>query len=384
MKDKIKKAFGGNSFRYGTYSVVLTAVVIAIIAVINVLVAGLPSAVTNVDMTSVKLYSIGETTEELVGALKEDVTIYVIATEGSENKTLMQMLDKYVDLSSHVKVELIDPNTNPVLLTKYNLNSDEVDLSGTNLLVVSDTYGGNTFAKVIRFDWDYATIHSTGSSNGPVQLAMSSSKDSYKVGENIIVSFPANEKSTALVTVEANDRVLQTYLLNHLGTEGQVEIKATEEMIPNVYVYVSLLQPRDGDTKLPLRMYGVVPVKVEDSQLQLKPVLVLPETSNTKKTIQVKVKEENAKAMTYTLAVVDEGILGLTNYSTPNPYDYFNAKQALKVRTWDNYDYIIDAFNGKMGTLYAVGGDGFINQEITLDKRFKAYAVTLEIGRAHV
>ena len=248
---------------------------------------------------------------------------------------------------------------------------------GLYLLVVSDTYGGNTFAKVIRFDWDYATIHSTGSSNGPVQLAMSSSKDSYKVGENIIVSFPANEKSTALVTVEANDRVLQTYLLNHLGTEGQVEIKATEEMIPNVYVYVSLLQPRDGDTKLPLRMYGVVPVKVEDSQLQLKPVLVLPETSNTKKTIQVKVKEENAKAMTYTLAVVDEGILGLTNYSTPNPYDYFNAKQALKVRTWDNYDYIIDAFNGKMGTLYAVGGDGFINQEITLDKRFKAYAVTL-------
>ena len=148
-------------------------------------------------------------------------------------------------------------------------------------------------------------------------------------------------------------------------------------MIPNVYLYVSLLQPRNAGNDVPLRMYGVVSVKIEDSNLQLKPVLGLPESSNTKKNIQVSVKEDNGKAMTYTLAVVDEGILGLTNYSTPNPYGYFNAKQALRVRTWDNYSNIIDAFTGEMGTVYAVGGDGFLNQEVTLDKRFKAYAVTL-------
>ena len=248
---------------------------------------------------------------------------------------------------------------------------------GLYLLVVNDQVGGNTFAKVMRFDWDYATIHSTGSSDGPAQLAMSSTKESYKVGENIIVNFPSNEKARALVTVESNDKILQSMVLDNLGTEGQVEFKATEEMIPNVYVYVSLLQPRDAGNDLPLRMYGIVPVKVEDSNLQLKPVLNVPETSNTKKKIQVTVTEENAKAMIYTLAIVDEGILGLTNYKTPNPYDYFNAKQSLKVRTWDNYKYVIDAFSGELGTVYAVGGDGFLNQELTLDKRFKAYAVTL-------
>lgn len=248
---------------------------------------------------------------------------------------------------------------------------------GLYLLVVNDKEGGNTFAKVMKFDWNYAAIHSTGSSDGPVQLAMSSTQNCYKVGENIVVSFPSNEKSRALVTVEANDKVIQSMVLDNLGTEGKVEIKATEEMIPNVYVYVSLLQPRDAGNDMPLRMYGVVPVKVEDSSLQLKPVLNVPETSNTKKKIQVTVTEENAKAMTYTLAVVDEGILGLTNYKTSNPYDYFNAKQSLKVRTWDNYNYVIDAFSGELGTVYAIGGDGFINQELTLDKRFKAYAVTL-------
>lgn len=259
--------------------------------------------------------------------------------------------------------------------TDLNINIPD-EKWGMYLLVITDRQGGNTFAKVIRFDWDYATIHSTGNSEGPVQLAMSSTKDAYNVGENIIVTFPANEQAKALVTVEANDHVMQSMVLDNLGTEGKVEIKATEEMIPNVYVYVSLLQPHDANNDMPLRMYGVIPVKVENKQLHLQPVLTAPETSNTNKKVSVKVKEANGKAMTYTLAVVDEGILGLTNYSTPDPYNYFNAKQSLRVRTWDNYDYVIDAFSGELGTVYAIGGDGFINQEITLDKRFKAFAVT--------
>jgi len=283
-------------------------------------------------------------------------------------------LQKYVN-GSYKRPEMNGALTCVNGKAELNINVPD-DKWGLYLLVITDRQGGNTFAKVIRFDWDYATIHSTGNSEGPVQLAMSSTQDAYNVGENIIVTFPANEQAKALVTVEANDHVLQSMVLDKLGTEGKVEIKATEEMIPNVYVYVSLLQPHDAANDMPLRMYGVIPVKVENKKLHLQPVLTLPETSNTNKKVAVKVKEENGKAMTYTLAVVDEGILGLTNYSTPDPYNYFNAKQALRVRTWDNYDYVIDAFSGELGTVYAIGGDGFINQEITLDKRFKAFAVT--------
>ena len=284
-------------------------------------------------------------------------------------------------LQKYIRGTYKHPEMNGVLTCNNGKTELQINIPkekwGLYLLVINDQTGGNTFAKVMRFDWDYATIHSTGSSDAPMQLSMSSTKDNYKVGENIIVNFPSNEKARALVTVESNDRILQSIVLDNLGTEGKVEFKATEEMIPNVYVYVSLLQPRNAGNDMPLRMYGVVPVKVEDSNLQLKPVLNVPDNSNTKKKIQVTVSEENAKAMTYTLAIVDEGILGLTNYKTPNPYDYFNAKQSLKVRTWDNYRYVIDAFSGELGTVYAIGGDGFINQEVTLDKRFKAYAVTL-------
>ena len=248
---------------------------------------------------------------------------------------------------------------------------------GSYLLVVNDRQGGNTFAKVISFDWGSSYGHATSASGAPAQLSMRSTAESYQVGEKIVVTFPANDKAKALVTVEANDKVLQTMFLENLGDEGRVEITATEEMIPNVYVYVALIQPHDAANGLPIRLYGVIPVKVENKQLQLQPNLVVPESANTKKTIEVKVSEANKQAMSYTLAIVDEGILGLTNFSTPNPYAYFNSKQALKVRTWDNYANIVDAFSGELGSVYAIGGDGILNQEITLDNRFKAYAVTL-------
>ena len=246
---------------------------------------------------------------------------------------------------------------------------------GCYLLVVSDKQGGHSFAKVISFDWGYG--HSSSESGAPTQLSMKATADSYQVGKNIVVTFPANDKAKALVTVEANDKVLQTFALENLGEEGKVEFTATADMIPNVYVYVSLIQPHDSGNGLPIRLYGVIPVKVEDQKLQLKPSIEVPETANTKKTIEVKVGEANGQAMTYTLAVVDEGILGLTNFKTPNPYGYFNSKQSLLVRTWDNYASVIDAFSGEFGSIYAIGGDGIVEQELTLDKRFKAYAVTL-------
>lgn len=255
----------------------------------------------------------------------------------------------------------------------FNIPNDKW---GSYLLVVDDKQGGHTFAKVINFDWGYG--HSSTASGAPAQLSLNTSADSYEVGEKIVVTFPANEKAKALVTVEACDKVLQTIIVERLGEEGKVEITATEDMIPNVYIYVALIQPHDAKNDLPIRLYGVAPVKVENKKLQLQPNIQVPESTNTKKKIDVKVSEASGQAMTYTLAIVDEGILGLTNFATPNPYSYFNSKQALSVRTWDNYASIVDAFSGELGSVYAIGGDGSITpQEVTLDKRFKAYAVTM-------
>jgi len=281
-------------------------------------------------------------------------------------------LQRYATGTYKAPVENGTLTCNGTTSVKFNIPDDKW---GSYLFVVNDKQGGNMFAKVISFDWGYG--HSSSASGAPAQLSMKATADSYQVGEKIVVTFPANEQAKALVTVEANDKVMQTMLVDNLGKEGKVEIVATDEMIPNVYVYVALIQPHDANNDMPIRLYGVVPVKVENKKLQLQPNIAVPETANTKKTLEVKVSEANKQAMTYTLAIVDEGILGLTNFSTPNPYGYFNSKQALSVRTWDNYASVVDAFSGELGSVYAIGGDGIINQEVTLDNRFKAYAVTL-------
>lgn len=247
---------------------------------------------------------------------------------------------------------------------------------GNYLLVIRDTDGGNTFAKVISFDDEEGNIHSDANGEAPTLLMLRTSSESYKVGETITTMFPANDKAKAIVTVETANKVLQHMYIDKLGSDAKVEIKATKEMIPNVYIYVSLIQPHDADNGMPLRMYGVVPVKVEDTEMHLNPVIGAPDMANTKKTIQVKVTEEKGRPMTYTLAVVDEGILGLTNFKTPTPYEYFNSKQALGVRTWDNYSNIADAFTGELGSVYAIGGDGMVNLDQVLDNRFKAFAAT--------
>ena len=61
--------------------------------------------------------------------------------------------------------------------------------------------------------------------------------------------------------------------------------------------------------------------------------------------------------MTYTVAVVDEGLLDLTGFKTPDPWNYFYAREALGVKTWDLYDYVLGAFGGTLEKIFAIGGD---------------------------
>ncbi|MBY0424159.1 MAG: hypothetical protein K2Q22_00860, partial [Cytophagales bacterium] len=135
--------------------------------------------------------------------------------------------------------------------------------------------------------------------------------------------------------------------------------KATAAMSPGVFANVSLIQAH-GQTvnDLPLRMYGVLPIKVSNPAAVLKPIITTADEWRPEADVQVKVKEQNGQKMTYTLAVVDEGLLDLTRFKTPDPYAYFYAKEALGVNSWDMYDYVLGAFGGKIDRVLSLGGDG--------------------------
>jgi len=247
----------------------------------------------------------------------------------------------------------------------FTLNVAEDDWGSYLLVVKGDK--GEVWSKVLHFDWEYSSQHSFAKSDAPALVTLKTDKNSYNIGETMRVSFPASEGAKAFLTVEAPTKILKTMNLNNLAEDNYVDIPVTADMMPNAYVYISLLQSYDKTSDLPIRMYGIVPVKVTDEQTKLKPVLTVPEESKTDSEVAISVSETNGKPMYYTIAVVDEGILGITNYRTPNPYNHFFRKQALRIRTWDNYNDVIDVFTGSLSSVYVIGGDAE-NEMLMMDR----------------
>ena len=84
-------------------------------------------------------------------------------------------------------------------------------------------------------------------------------------------------------------------------------------MAPNFYIHITLLQPHKNSTNdLPVRMYGVLPVSVTDKSSRIEPVITMADAVHPEEQFQIKVSEKNGRKMTYTLAIVDEGLLDLT------------------------------------------------------------------------
>lgn len=107
------------AFRGGTYALSITAVVLAILVVLNVLVSELPSSLTKLDISATKLYSITSNTKVVVNALEEDVTIYWIVQSGEEDDVIENLLSKYESLSDHIKVVKKNPDVYPTFAEQY-------------------------------------------------------------------------------------------------------------------------------------------------------------------------------------------------------------------------------------------------------------------------
>ena len=110
------------SLQMGAYSTGMIAVVLVAAVFLNLAAGELPSRYTTFDVTSQKLYSLTETSEELARNLTEDVTIYILQSEESQDTTLKQTLDRYMDLSGHIHVEYKDPVVNPNFYKDYTLS----------------------------------------------------------------------------------------------------------------------------------------------------------------------------------------------------------------------------------------------------------------------
>ncbi len=224
---------------------------------------------------------------------------------------------------------------------------------------VVDPLSRHSAGKVVYLDWPgWAGRPLRNNPEAASLLMFNLDKTKYQAGETAEVIIPTSGSGNALLSIENGSGILSTQWINITGKEIRHKFTVTPEMAPNVYVHVTLVQPHaSSENDMPMRLYGVVPLLVEDPATKLEPQIKLPESLEPLQTYTVEVSERNKKEMTYTLAVVEEGLLDLTRYKTPDPWSDFYSREALGVRSWDLYDMVIGAFGGKLATTLGIGGD---------------------------
>ena len=239
---------------------------------------------------------------------------------------------------------------------KFNVPHDEW---GRYFIRVIDQKSGHSCGSTIYADWyGYIRTNNEGQQSATM-LSFTADKEKYKVGDKVKLSIPSPAKGSALISIETGSRILQSLWTETKQGNTEVSFKVTEEMAPNIYVYVTLLQPHAQTINdLPIRLYGVIPVLVEDPNTHLRPLIKAPVKWVPEKNASLTVSEENGKAMTYTLAIVDEGLLDLTRFKTPDLWSVFYAREALGIKTWDMFDLVMGAFSGELQRILSIGGDG--------------------------
>ena len=270
------------------------------------------------------------------------------------------------DLAYYISNNIYKPVIRKTVLTQngdatFSFNIDKKEWG--RYLVRAITPSGHSTGKILLIDWPWE-YGMKGNTDGATLLAINTNKEKYNPGDEITLSFPAPENARAIITLENSTGVLEEIRVNTGKENTVVKFKARQEMAPNIYAYVTVIQPHAQTINdMPVRLYGVVPVMVEDAETKLSPKIDMPGEIRSQKPFVIKVSEENKKPMTYTLAVVDDGLLDITGFRTPDPWNYFFAREALGVQTWDLYDFVLGAFGGTLDRIFAIGGD-----EAVIDK----------------
>jgi uncharacterized protein YfaS (alpha-2-macroglobulin family) len=266
-------------------------------------------------------------------------------------------LDSYVD-GSYASLLTSGTVTSSSKDASFSFRVDYPDW-GRVLILVRDVLGGHVSGKVVTVDWpEYRGRADRKDPEGLSMLTFSTDKPSYQVGETAKVFIPAAKGGQAIVSLENASQVLSREQVATSDKDTPYSFKVTPEMAPNFYVHITLLQNYGAtENDLPLRLYGVQRVAVENPASHLAPVVKMPDVLSPEEPFTLQVSEQSGKAMTYTVAIVDEGLLDLTAFKTPDPWKTMYETEALGIRTWDLYDKVVGAFSGRFNPLLAVGGD---------------------------
>ncbi|MEP7268367.1 MAG: MG2 domain-containing protein, partial [Saprospiraceae bacterium] len=263
---------------------------------------------------------------------------------------------------------VVTTNANGLAEWKVNVNH-----WGRYLIRVCDTESGHCSG-----DFAYAGWPENGDESNHFDMAtlikLQTDKEKYSTTETVKLNIPAPALSKMLITLENGSKVIESHWVTVDKSPFIFSFQATPQMAPAIYAHVSLIQQHGFvGNDLPMRMYGILPIYIENGESKLLPKINTVNIFKPDKTEIIEISESNGKSMSYTLDIVDDGLLDLTNFKTPDPYTQFFSKEALGVRTWDVYDQVMGAFGGKLESVLSVGGDeGLLTEKSTATNRFKS------------
>ena len=218
---KEKRLENKKVLRHGSYSIGVMAIVIAIVVVLNLVIQELPSSFREIDLSSEKLYTIGDQTKELLDDLDKDVDLYYIAQDGTESTDIQRLLERYKERSEHIKVEQKDPAVYPTFTQQYTSDS----VSNNSIIVVcGDKSRVVNYSDMYETSINYQTYtQETTAFDGESQLT---SAINYVISDNMPV----------LYTLEGHNEASMGTAMTETIQKANIEIQSlnllTQDRVP--------------------------------------------------------------------------------------------------------------------------------------------------------
>ncbi|MEM0998781.1 MAG: MG2 domain-containing protein [Bacteroidota bacterium] len=174
------------------------------------------------------------------------------------------------------------------------------------------------------------------------RIEIETDKLTYAPGDRAKVLFKAPFSGKMLVTLE-QDRVLEHRYLDVKNNSAEFEFTVTEDHLPNLFVSATLFKAHTLEKTTPFLVgHGYQPIRVEQPANRLEVEITARERVKPRTNQEIVIRAGKEENVHVTLALVDEGILQIKNYQSPDPYPYMYANRKLSVSSYDLYKQLLD------------------------------------------
>ena len=233
---------------------------------------------------------------------------------------------------------------------------------GTYIVSLEDEQK-ETYASVRFYVYDSRWYGGVDDATLPESLTIKLDRDIYKAGDKVLATVSGSFEGTVLFSVET-DKVLYYDTSWNKGNSAEFSFDVTKDMMPNAWITAHLVRAAEPDDSWSAhRAFGATPLFVDCGELKLDVDVAAPERIRPGETnnFSVRLTDSGGRGTPgeFSIMLVDEGVLGLTNFQTPNYYENYTIRRALSLNAYDIYTELMPLYLKTPPVLTAGGGDDY-------------------------